>query len=95
MEHDQISVTAQEVPRIRRELRGPGDGTAGAADERRFLAALGDGPSLMKRPYLASRTVFFDDCVMSAQKEGVPQIVLEIDVSGRDFRGSDGEHGAR
>lgn len=76
MEHDQISVTAQEVARIRRELKRPSDGTAGAADERRFLATLGDGPSLMKRPYLASRTVFFDDCVISAQKEGVPQIVL-------------------
>jgi len=76
MEHDQISVTAQEVARIRRELKRPGDGTAGAADEQRFLATLGDGPSLMKRPYLASRTVFFDDCVLSAQQEGVPQIVL-------------------
>ncbi len=27
-------------------------------------------------PYLASRTAFFDGCVMDAQKEGVPQIVL-------------------
>jgi len=30
----------------------------------------------MQRPYLASRTVFFDDSVMSAQEEGIPQIVL-------------------
>jgi len=76
MNQDQVSLTAQEVARIRRELRRPCDGTAGAVDEQRFLATLGEGRPLFMRPYLASRTVFFDDCVMAAQKEGVPQIVL-------------------
>jgi methyltransferase (TIGR00027 family) len=76
MEQGQISLTAQEVARIRRELERPGDGTAGAAEELRFLATLGDGPALMMRPYLASRTAFFDDSVVAAQQEGIPQIVL-------------------
>lgn len=76
MEHNQVSLTAQEVARIRRELTRPRDGTAGAADEQRFLATLGEGCQLLMRPYLASRTVFFDDCVLAAQKESIPQIVL-------------------
>ncbi len=76
MERDQISLTAQEVARIRRELARPGDGTAGAEDERRFLATIEkDSPESM-RPYLASRTAFFDDSVTAAQRDGVFQIVL-------------------
>ena len=76
MDHDQISLTAQEVARIRRTLERPGDGTPGADDERRFLTTIDkDSPENM-RPYLASRTAFFDDSVTAAQADDVPQVVL-------------------
>ena len=76
MEQDQVSRTALEVARTRRELKRPGDGSMGADAEKRFLATLGEGRPSAIRPYLVSRTSFFDGCVMAAQRDGFPQIAL-------------------